>query len=1077
MAVAKTVDLIEALRRNMVLEPAQLDQLERTLRIQYPEPKSLAGELLQRGWLTAYQANQLLQGRGDGLVLGAYVLLERLGEGGMGEVFKARHQKLGRIVALKVIRKERLDNPDNVRRFQREIRAAAQLSHPNIVHAFDADQAGDTHFFVMEYIEGIDLKELVSKSGPRPLAQACDYIRQAALGLQHAHERGLVHRDIKPSNLLLTTTDHSPLTTHQIKLLDLGLARLEVAADDDSSGPLTQEGLVMGTFDYLAPEQAKNSHTVDIRADLYSLGCTFYFLLTGRAPFAGASQMDKLLKHQWEEPTPVEKLRAEVPPNLAAVVRKLMAKKPAERYQTPAELAATLETIGQSVPDTHAKPRRNRLASAQPDQASTETGARWASVVATTSTEALVAPPGPRRRMAPGRPVLLFGVSVALVLGGVAFLAFLLNRQPRILDENDHQPASKPSLFDLNPEAIPAEERFPWQPKELVAVLGTHRGRHWGEVRGLAYHPGGRVVASVSDDPFLRLWDAGTLRQLLEIKIAPTSVAFSSDGRTLVAGAKDGTVHLYTVQVNEASQAALKETEVMRFSDAHAVNAVALSPDGKLLAAGVQSGIFLGLLGGKQTEVKRHISTENGWVLSLLFSSDGKILIAAGGGPKLQLWDLTVDPAPKPKLLKTYSTVIKCVAYDPGRKLLACGMHAGALVQLWDLSGAEPKAGAIWETYGARHLTALAFSPDGKTLASSNGSSHVQLWDVTGDKPKQRSLITGFAAIVNALSFSTHGRSLATGGDDQTVRLWDVAGPAPRERLPIQGPRPAIGCLAFSANGKHLALASTSERTARLWSLHDDRMKERAVSANHNDRVTSLAFSPDGGLLASGSIDRTVRLWDVAGAKERSALKPGGLIGGLVFSPDGRTLAVGVQSPINTSYNGELRRWELDSGKELASVDLVDTAGVPFLAYTPNGKTIAAVHRGTVALVDAGRAKPRLSLLLTDFVQCMALSRDGTAVAAGDRKGVFRVWDAQTGESQASIDGGEAIQAVVFAGRGESLILADAKGRVSQWDRDLKKRLRSWEFPGKVAALAVAADGHHLATANANGTVYILRLP
>src|SRR5579859_4656266 len=201
--VFATVDsLLDVLRQTELLEPEQLTEVRRVASASCRDPRGLAGELVRRGWLTPYQVNQLFQGRAKQLVMGSYILLERLGEGGMGQVFKARHRKLGRIVALKVIRKERLDHPDAVRRFRREIQAAAQLSHSNIVLALDADEHEGTHFFAMEYVEGDDLAKLVKRHGPLAVEQACEVIRQAALGLQHAFERGLVHRDIKPHNLL-----------------------------------------------------------------------------------------------------------------------------------------------------------------------------------------------------------------------------------------------------------------------------------------------------------------------------------------------------------------------------------------------------------------------------------------------------------------------------------------------------------------------------------------------------------------------------------------------------------------------------------------------------------------------------------------------------------------------------------------------------------------------------------------------------------------------------------------------------------------------------------------------------------
>ena len=338
MTIESAPALLLALRECHLLDAAQ-QEAAAALPQQFVQPKALARELLQRGWVTPYQINNIFLGRRSDLVLGSYVLLERLGEGGMGTVFKARNWKLGRVVALKLIRAERLTQTSGARRFQREVQVAAQLDHPNIVHAYDADQVGDRHFLVMEYVEGIDLARLVRKSGPLQVGSAVSYFRQAALALQYAHERGLVHRDIKPANLLLATASEI------IKVSDLGLARIIAGEGEESSSCLTQEGLLVGTVDYLAPEQARDAHRVDIRADLYSLGCSLYFVLTGSPPFTGATPTEKLLKHQMDEPVPVEQLRPDVPPRLGQFIRRLMAKRPEHRYATPSEAAAALDAF------------------------------------------------------------------------------------------------------------------------------------------------------------------------------------------------------------------------------------------------------------------------------------------------------------------------------------------------------------------------------------------------------------------------------------------------------------------------------------------------------------------------------------------------------------------------------------------------------------------------------------------------------------------------------------------------------------------------------------------------------------
>jgi serine/threonine-protein kinase len=333
------------IRQSGLVDPTQLDAAA----ARFPDSRkgrTIARSLVEQGLLTRFQAERLMVGKTGGFIFGQYRVLDQLGRGGMGRVYKAQHQTMNRLVALKVLAPSLIKTERAQDLFLREVRAVARLQHANIVTAYDANQAGGRFFLVLEFVDGPNLDQLVRKGGPLAVGVACDFIRQVALGLQCAHEMGMVHRDIKPANLLVQRGD-------VIKISDFGLARLHdpAASDDAALGTiLTKENTVMGTPDFLSPEQARCLHRVDIRSDLYSLGCTFYFLLTGQVPFPGGNTLEKLIRHSTESYEPIESLRPEVPPAVVVVVRRLLEKEAGDRHQTPAELAAALEPLVEQGP-------------------------------------------------------------------------------------------------------------------------------------------------------------------------------------------------------------------------------------------------------------------------------------------------------------------------------------------------------------------------------------------------------------------------------------------------------------------------------------------------------------------------------------------------------------------------------------------------------------------------------------------------------------------------------------------------------------------------------------------------------
>jgi serine/threonine-protein kinase len=1132
VAIDSVQAFVGILKERKLLEPEQLADLTPEVLAKFSDPRLLARQLMQKGWLTAYQVNQIFSRSAQDLVLGSYVLLERLGEGGMGQVFKARHHRMDRIVALKVIRKEHLSNPLAVRRFRREIQAASQLSHPNIVSAFDANEVGDVHFFVMEYVEGIDLLRLVREHGPLPIGEACEYIRQAALGLQHASERGLIHRDIKPSNLVVTRPRPGSSDRPILKILDMGLARPEDPSDSNAVTQLTQDGRVVGTPDYMAPEQARNSSTCDIRADLYSLGCTLYYLLTGQVLFPGGTGMEKLLKHQMEEPPPVVKLRKDTPQGVQKILKKLLAKKPQDRFQTPAELAAALEPFCRRV-----KPV-GRIFSRKP-----KTAVPGMAQSATVESEAVAADTVRGRGAGPaqaGQPLnwrrrwLLIGAAGGLLQIIVLLLLGLVVAMPA--DSNGPSQPNSPSepntltaaasstttvgpanlrprlpgatvLDQLEAARIPAAERVAGQPAELVAVLGEHQGRGWAPILNLALTLDNRQIIGVGSDHTIRWWDAATLRELGMAPApewgSPAASAISADGRLAATAYRTATrtrLRLFDCR-NRQDRFELPAPPDW-------INSLTFSLDGRMLAA---AGWYR-RVGGGQSGVIKVWNTEIGelrWELDMppttvgpvALSFDGRNVAWVGRSPDqegnfhTQVHVLRVGGrlGDESLVFRAPNAAINQLLFSPDGSTLVVG--TGESRTRGDLILVDLNTGArrLIDKAHDDLITAAVFTFDSELLVTGGADGSLRRWDVAEGESAGgfdgRHLLA-----VQALAVSFDGGTLVSAGDDQCVRLWNLASGA--ERLAGR-PAQAVSALAFSPDGGTLAALNREYEgrrfspVIRLWDLASQQSVQ-VLRPQQGDLGSQLAYSPDGRLLAvsgmeTGRWTNRVRLWDPFSGRELPSLPARTSVTGLAWSSDGRLLAV-------STIDQFVRVFDVADATEKAAFRFARKGRLTALAFLGSetvlagGATFDAAAQPNVVLKvwDVNSRAERDSLRIpSGYYHQGALSANGEWFAAvlteteGPRSSVVvKVWDVATGNERASLPTGVAT-GMDFSPQGRLLALLTRSPRVQVWETGAgpRERARNLTFPGVVQSLAFAPDGRHLATGNGNGTVYILRLP
>jgi serine/threonine protein kinase len=739
--VTTAEQFIASLRRSGLVPGSRIDELARHPSGDTPpnDPTPVARRFVRAGLLTAFQARCLAQGKWrDLIVANKYKVLDHLGVGGMGQVYLAEHLLMKRQVALKVLPTHLLSDATAIERFIREARALAALDHPNIVRAHDLERLGNLYMLVMEYVDGPNLCDLVADHGPRPVSQAAHYIAQAAQGLQHAHEAGWVHRDIKPANLLVDAAG-------VVKVLDLGLAFL---LDEDAASPTQKynEGQVLGTADYLAPEQAIDSHNVDIRADIYSLGATLYYVLTGRPPFEATTVAQKLLCHQMKEPTPVRELRSEVPENLAAVLSRMMAKKAEDRYQTPADVAAALLPLAEGadpvppVQYARALPRRSTDASL----AST-LSARSRSGITMVRIDAAALN---RRDRTMKIVVATAALVIILGIGGALWFAMGGPKRPEVVNKAAPPVAKAAPKIGRTLAVQPAGERMLIEAHhgaaECVRILGD----------------GSRLITCGADGA-VRTWDLHSGRLVKELDGHTEMVRciglFANDSRLLLTASRDSTVRLWDVETGAELRRFEGHTQQVWWVDA--------APDGKrMLSCGQDKTIRLWDV--KSGVEIRQLLGHTDQVTGVAYLPNGRRAVSCGMDRTVRLWD--VQTAAELKTINVPDRVMRLAVSADGKQALV-GIRTG--VHVWDL---ETDKVTVFEASIDRGMIEQGrFSPDGRWLLAAGTDGSVRLWDVS--TTKELPVIKGMKGKVLEVCWSPDGQSFWTAGEDGTVRVWDVA--------------------------------------------------------------------------------------------------------------------------------------------------------------------------------------------------------------------------------------------------------------------------------------------------------------
>ena len=787
-------------------------------------------------------------------MLGDFRLVRKIGQGGMGAVYEAIQVKLDRRVALKVLPKKFTDDPVYLERFQREAKSAAALNHPNIIQVYDIAEEKGHHFFAMEFVDGESVQDLLKQEGKLPVEQALSIIEGVANGLRAAHRQGIIHRDIKPDNIMLTQGG-------EVKLADLGLAK---KTDDD--GSVTQTGAGMGTPYYMAPEQAEDARSVDHRADIYSLGITLFHLVTGEPPFTGDSSYSIILAHAMKPMPSGADLGVPLPENVEALIQKMCAKKPDERYQDYGSLLEDLEKT---------KSGKGGVAAAPAPNAPVKKGKKKTRKESGTSAKIREQPTVPERRRRaeegarhkPARPRpkgktrVLIGVSVAaLLLVGISVL---------LATRTGSRPRQRPAKADVRSVRIDTEATK--QP--TTATVTTVKAKGTPASRADWLLADSEVPTEVNDqygNPIRKGKDEETGLPL-EIRHRQSELPAETRSETDDArqhprvlqqalGVPTATKAPYGNGVVELNpHADIPAGRVLHTLSGHpgVVRGVAWSPDGKTITTG-GFGCTLIMWNAETGEELRRLKGHTSTVTSVDFSPDGAVLAssAARRPGELFLWDLKSGERLR---ALTGTQVLSSATFSPDGSMLAAagGYDCSALV--WEVETGR-RLHCLKHTGRSKNSAVLsvAWSPDNSMFASGGWfDGTAALWDVRTGK-QLRTLREAQRHAAYSLAWSPDGRTIASGSQYPKVVIFDAA--TGEFRHTWEGHKSAVYRPAFSPDGSMLASPS-HDGTVIIWSVKTGH--PLLTLKGHTKAVWAVAWSPDGKRVASGSDDKTVRLWQV----------------------------------------------------------------------------------------------------------------------------------------------------------------------------------------------------------------------